>query len=401
MKKSARFVLPSLLAIGLSFGVTSAQGAAGSLDPTFGKGGIVETSFFEVVPLDAQLQPDGKVVVYITGNVVRYLSNGALDTSFGRGGFAQVSLNGTSGSVALQSDGKIVVAGSVESANVDEFALLRLNPNGSVDTGFGSSGEVTTQLGFPGLGEAVLVQPDGKILLGAQIEPAGRRLPFKTVLARYNPDGSPDTAFGNDGTVSVVAVGGVTTLALLSDGQILALNGTAIAQFTSTGSLESTVTGGRIIAKSANIFQTDGRYIVAETVVVGTPRNHDFDTHVVRFTAAGGLDSTFNSPTFDFVGEGGSGNEDAPGGAALQANGQIVVVGAHSHDFSNTLNALARLNSDGSFDSTFGDAGIVTNNLPSGTDGLEKVLIQPDGKILAIGTANNFTELVLERYLAQ
>jgi hypothetical protein len=77
------------------------------------------------------------------------------------------------------------------------------------------------------------------------------------------------------------------------------------------------------------------------------------------------------------------------------------VVGAHSHEFSNTVNALTRLNADENFDSTFGDSGILTNSLPADTDGLEEVLIQPDGKILAIGTANNFTELVLERYLAQ
>jgi uncharacterized delta-60 repeat protein len=118
---------------------------------------------------------------------------------------------------------------------------------------------------------------------------------------------------------------------------------------------------------------------------------------VFRFTATGNVDSTFNSPIFDFVGEGGSGHFDVPRAFALQANHQVVVVGSHSQ----TLNALARLNTDGSLDSTFGSGGIVTNDLPAGTDGLNNVLIQPDGKILAIGTANNGTELFVERYLAQ
>ena len=69
MRKFARSVLSGLLAAGMIFGSKSA--AAGSLDPTFGKTGIVETSFSEVVPLDAVLQPDGKIVVYIAGDVVR------------------------------------------------------------------------------------------------------------------------------------------------------------------------------------------------------------------------------------------------------------------------------------------------------------------------------------------
>jgi len=254
-----RFVLSVVagLSLGLSFGVNSARAAAGSLDPTFGKSGIVQTSGFSAtVSIDAALQADGKIVIYGTdettqfnGELVRYLPNGTLDTSFGNGGFVQVSPSGPSGgSVALQSDGK---------------------------------------------------------------------------------------------------------------------------------------------------------YIVAEAVYVGAPRGRDVDTHVVRFTATGNVDSPFNSPIFDFVGEGGSGHFDVPQEAALQANNQVVIVGSHAQPSSTTLNALARLNTDGSLDSTFGNAGIVANTLPAGTDGLHSLLIQLDGKILAIGTANNNTELFVERYLAQ
>jgi len=84
-----------------------------------------------------------------------------------------------------------------------------------------------------------------------------------------------------------------------------------------------------------------------------------------------------------------------------RSNNQFVIVRHYMQVSSTAVNALARLNTDGSFDSTFGKGGIVTNDVPAGTDGLYKVLIQPDGKTLAIGLANNLTEPLVERYLAQ
>jgi uncharacterized delta-60 repeat protein len=408
MKKSARFVLPGLLALGLLFVVDSANAAAGTLDPTFGEGGTVETNFGNVVPSAAVLQSDGKIIVTFATNfeLARYFSDGTLDTGFGNGGSVQTVFSGSlafAEAVAVQPDGKIVVAGQVQNPNFDVFALVRYNSNGSLDARFGSGGRVITSLGFPGVGESVLIQPDGKILLGATVL-GGKRQPNRTVLARYNPDGSLDATFGNRGTVSVVAIQGVTKLALLSDGDILALNGGAIAQFSSTGTLRPTVTGGAIVAiggGGAEAFQSDSRYVLAQAVVVGVARNRDLDTRVVRFTAAGQVDPTFNTQTFDFVGEGGSGNIDTTSAVAIQSDGKVVLSGTHSHAFSNALNVLVRLKSNGTFDSTFGANGIVTNNLPAGTDGLEVVLIQPDGKILTVGTANNFTNLTLARYLAQ
>jgi len=122
------------LSFGLLFGVNSARAAAGSLDPTFGKGGIAQTSGFSGAFFPAAaLQSDGKIVIEAGNEVLRYLSTRALDTSFGNGRSVQVS---TGGSVALQSDGKILVAG--EAPNSSDFIVTRLNSNGTVDTGFGS-----------------------------------------------------------------------------------------------------------------------------------------------------------------------------------------------------------------------------------------------------------------------
>lgn len=407
-----RKIVLSLLALGLglSLGADSARAAAGSLDPIFGQGGIAQTSLSSLLFEDAALQTDGSIVIYFRenqGELVRFLSTGALDTSFGNAGIAPLPPGASgitqaifTGSVALQSDGKILVS-SLSPSNSSQYIVSRLNFNGTVDTSFGAGGEATVQLGTPLVGQALMVQTDGKILLGIGLENVVRAGPSRTGLARFNTNGSLDNTFGSGGTVITTGIGGCTALAELSDGEVLALNSGFIQQFTPTGSLESTVTGGPAAAKSANIFQSNGEYIFAGAVYVGAPRGRDLDTQVSRFNANGTLDTTFNSPIFDFVGEAGSGQFDVASSAALQANDQVVIVGSHSQSSSSAaVNALARLNTNGSLDSTFGNGGIVTNNLPAGTIGLHKVLIQSDGKILAVGTTSTAV-LFVERYLAQ
>jgi uncharacterized delta-60 repeat protein len=211
----------------------------------------------------------------------------------------------------------------------------------------------------------------------------------------------------------VPAVGGCSALALLSTGEILVVNAKNIAQFTPTGSLESTVTGGTIVASAgsqnpsiASAFQPNGDYLLANALFVGLEsRAHNAAAQVLRFTSTGSEDSTFANPNFRFVGTGGSGIEAIPNGIAVQANGDIVVVGLQSTPNSSgtvTVNGLTRLTPSGSLDSTFGTGGTVTNSIPAGTEGLQGVVIQPaDGKIVTVGTANNQTELTISRYLAQ
>jgi uncharacterized delta-60 repeat protein len=199
-------------------GAQSACASAGDLDPTFGKGGKVLTSLSNcglgvcnANPADAVLQPDGEIVVAETFTTsfgaMRYRPNGSLDTSFGNGGIAQTGFATSltfADAVALQPDGKIVVAGQFQNPNHDGFVVARYNSDGSADTGFGTIGHVTTDFGhLPGVGEAVLIQPDGKILLGGSIF-QGKRQPNDTVLVRYNPDGNLDQTFGIGGEVAVV-----------------------------------------------------------------------------------------------------------------------------------------------------------------------------------------------------
>lgn len=129
-------------------------------------------------------------------------------------------------------------------------------------------------------------------------------------------------------------------------------------------------------------------------------RSKDCDIQVVRFTATGSVDSTFNSRVFDFVGEGGTSNDDQASSIVIQPNDQIVEAGWHDHAYANTVFALARFNVDGSFDSTFGTSGIVTTNI-SGKDGASALLTQSDGKLIAICEANNHNPFAPARFLGQ
>jgi uncharacterized delta-60 repeat protein len=124
---------------------------------------------------------------------------------------------------------------------------------------------------------------------------------------------------------------------------------------------------------------------------------------VVRFQQTGAVDPSFSSPAFDFAGEGGAGNDGASA-SALAANGQIVVGGNHfAGGFD--LFGLARLNSNGSLDSTFGAGGVVTASFPTQTSAsVSTVLVQPDGKIIAVGqtlTSAGIANLALARFLGQ
>jgi len=215
-----------------------------------------------------------------------------------------------------------------------------------------------------------------------------------------------DTTFGKGGTVNVAGVGGCTALALLSSGEIQVVNAQATAQFTANGAPEP-VTGGTILESAgseqpsaANIFEPNGDYLFADLLFTGAPRGHNAAAQVLRFTPIGNPDPNFANPSFHYNGTGGSGIEASANGLAVAPNGDIVVVGQQNTTTGTILNGLARLTSGGTLDPTFGNGGTVANTIPAGTQGLMGVVIQPvDGKIVAIGTANNLTQLTISRYL--
>jgi uncharacterized delta-60 repeat protein len=403
----------ALLSLAVIFGPNLAYAAPGSLDPTFGQGGKVVSSFGSpIVVVNAALQSDGKIVVLFSNDLanfalVRFQSNGSLDTNFGSGGVAQTIFANFNfpESVAIQSDGKIVVTGIATNNEINyAFVAARFNANGSLDSTFGVGGQTAAAVGGLLAKSVSLIQPDGKILLvGAALFP---RQPARLAMARFDLNGSPDSSFGINGTREQISpVAFVSGVAINAAGNILVEAGSAIAAFDLNGGTLPQVTPAAIAASSHNggdsatAFQPDGRFVWAKSILEGNFRARDSDTQVLRFTATGAVDPTFNSPVFDFSGEGGSNTFDTTAAVAILPNGQIVLGASHADPgFTNEVFALARLNANGSLDPTFGSRGIVTTNV-GGVEGIAAILVQPDGKIIAVGTANNFADVALTRYL--
>lgn len=424
MKKAALCLISSFILFTFNF-INAPTAVAQSLDSTFGVKGKIEVSFgVNVAPGDAALQSDGKIIVVgATDNfqianqvfgVTRFLSNGSVDTTFGNRGTAITAFTNfvnTPNAVVIQPDGKIVVAGETQSSDdsLNRFAVARFNSNGTLDTTFGGSGRVTTEFfsvtfgGVRELADVILLQPDGKILV-AGVAIQGARLPIQSALARYNPNGSLDSTFGNGGKVVLKSIGMISALALLSDGQILASNNVgSMAQFDASGTLASAVTSGTIAARAntgVSAFESSGKLVIAGSAQ-GTTR-HDIDITMVGFNPTGSIDHNFSNPVFDFTGEN-TISSDSAQILAIQPDGKIVAGGlTFSSTTGSSVFGVARVNTNGTLDSTFGTGGVLTTSF-EGADQVTSILIQPDGKILAIGQAFNgstgLANLAMARYL--
>ena len=203
--------------------------ADGSLDSAFGADGTTTADFGENAAASAAvIQPDGKILVAgaikPTASysedfaVVRFKADGSVDTDFGQNGAAITDFNSNAAysmanAVLVQPDGKIVAGGRAmpEGGVTDDFVLARYNPDGSLDTGFGNGGRVNTD--FDGQEQSVqtlALMPDGKILAAGKTYTANNSTDF--ALARYNPDGSPDTTFGAGGRATTDFGGGTEVI---------------------------------------------------------------------------------------------------------------------------------------------------------------------------------------------
>ena len=213
----------------------------GRLDSTFGKGGMVTTridTHLLMIASAAAIQTDGKIVVGggAISNIsksfefilLRYNIDGSLDTSFGAGGIASKSVVDLVGikSIAIQADSKIIVLGNESTKSGAAFTLLRFNKEGGIDSTFGEGGKVNTQFSRTNdSASAVAIQADGKIVaVGASIRIRGRvAIEYDFSLARYNANGSLDTNFGVGGRMTTDAGGSemANVVAIQADGKIV------------------------------------------------------------------------------------------------------------------------------------------------------------------------------------
>ena len=386
--------------------------AAGSLDPTFGTGGKVLTDLgdnsagaqIQAVVSDAALQSNGDIVVSGNFGLVRYLPNGKLDTSFGTKGLATTT--GSAAGLAIEPNGDYLAVGAgTTSSGVSTFAVTRFTSSGRLDPTFGNDGVVTTT--FPGASDgaaadAVLVEPDGDILVGGQASVPGtsRNEPVITegALALYSSSGTLEESFGSGGIVqSTSSIGNIANLGIDASGDIFVLP--AHAEFSPSGQLDSGVTAETIVTNSQggdNAFLPNGQSVSATSVSVA---KHNTDVQATLFNANGTVDSAFDNPPFTYTGAELAGFQ-SPGAAAVQPNGQIVIAGSSFKDTS--VFGLARLDTNGSLDSTFGSTGVLTTSF-QGDDGATAVLIQPNGDIVAVGFSENnttgVTDIALARYI--
>jgi uncharacterized delta-60 repeat protein len=313
-------------------------------------------------------------------------------------------------SVAMQSDGKIVVAGYSDNGSNIDFALMRYNSNGSLDTTFDGDGKVTTAVGSShDAAHSVAIQSDGKIIVAGYSDNGSN---YEFSLTRYNSNGSLDTTFDGDGKVTTDFGSSDTaySVAIQSDGKIVVAgyswNGSnwdcALTRYNSNGSLDTTFDGdGKVTTDFGNsddfaysaAVQSDGKILVAGESFNGS--NRDFA--LMRYNSNGSLDTTFDGDgkvTTDF-----GNSNDFANSIAIQSNGKILVAGQSFND-NNWDFTLTRYNSNGSLDTTFDSDGKVTTDFGnSDDDGAFSVAIQSDGKIVVAGYSyNRDLQFALTRY---
>lgn len=345
--------------------------SAGQLDPTFGNAGVVLDNTHPGANT-VVVQSDGKVVEAGLANyggqavlsLARFNADGTPDTTFGYfGGLTQVlGVNGSVGKVALQSDGKILVsAESNDQTFTHAVSILnRYLPNGQLDPSFGVGGEVSLPFNGSDTPVGIVVQADGEIVVGdTQTEPTAFNFipPSVLQLARFTANGVLDANYGVGGVSSNVQprLNSVfTDVALEPDGRVVAVGNSAdgtvlIDRFTTGGAFDGTLFTTTGLSGATDLAtQADGK------IVVSSGRGL---VAITRFNLDGTIDSNFGT-------NGSTVTANYPlifsyRHLLVQADGKIVVSGSFDPEIGSFTLLLARLNADGSFDSTFGTGGQV------------------------------------------
>ncbi len=408
----------------------AAQAAIGNSDPTFGAGGKVTTfigssnSFANAVTV----QPDGKIVVTGIPLLVRYNSDGTLDTTFGINGIVANSGLDRGMDLVIQPDGKILVVGYRIGGQYPGLYVARFNTNGSPDSTFGTN-EIALATNFHGCcgnnvsgGHSITLRPNGKIFAAGSFS-YGPNASY--MLASLNNDGSQDTF----NIIALSTQDYLTAIAVQPDGKIILAGTTYPGTFIdysgpslgfarfyyttySDGSNHflpdpSFGTNGSVIPYFGSLgfvdysaaLQSDGK-IVAIGEYGSKPNGYKYT--LARFNNDGSPDTSFGANglnitdfsdisdvNYNFLG-------NQSHFLAIQSDGKLVVTG----DNSNGHFFVARFNSNGSLDTSFGTNGKITTSFGTSND-VRAIVLQPDGKIIAAGSTSNGTNtgIVLARYV--
>jgi uncharacterized delta-60 repeat protein len=402
----------------LLFAFNNSYAQDGTLDFTFGINGKVNTTIgsFSNIGNAMAIQTDGKIVVAGTSHdgtkyvftIIRYLISGAIDATFANAGIMQIDFGPSGGganAIAIQNDNKIVVAGT----NNADFALARLNMDGTLDSSFDSDGLLTTTFGSPAQYENVsslIIQTDGKIVA------AGTRFQnnFDVALARYNEDGSLDLTFDLDGKVVTAHPNARneygSAMALQSDNKIIvaghittgSTNDFQVIRYNTDGSLDTTFNfNGKVTTDfgtthdyaDAVKVQIDGKILVAG----GSSNGVVYSFSASRYNANGTLDTSFDTDGKLLTS---FGLNDASASEILISNdSKFILAGWYNGDF-----AMARFNENGTLDNSFDNDGKVSTDFNNQNDTAYAMAMQTDGKIILAGKSfsDNSASFAIARY---
>jgi uncharacterized delta-60 repeat protein len=344
-----------------SDGSAACPGPAGTLDPTFGDGGIVWL-YDTYGATSVSYLADGKILLggHLAAPqvaVVRLLHDGSLDPSFGNAGIAALTIGTASrllNALAVQTDGKILAVGTARFGGATPYMIVvRLTSNGVLDTTFGDGGVAVSSFGGNAWGVAALA--DGHIVV------SGQTVDYE--LLRLNADGSPDNTFGNSGR--------------------------ATADIRGTDDFPGWLT-----------VAPGSRYIVSGASETA-PGSGISDFSIVRFSADGGLDTSFAAAGKVVIPVGGA---SGVGNVAVQPDGRLVAAGSTTLGGGPGDFAIFRLTPSGAADLTFGGEGGLTTDFGGQADSVVGVAVMPDSKIVAVGSsippgATPDDRIALARYL--
>lgn len=365
--------------------------ADGDLDPAFSSDGKLTTDFDtnDDFGKAVAIQADGKIVVAGNANglieIARYTTTGSLDTTFSGDGRTTLADSASVTAIAIQADGKIVVAGGGR--------LFRFTVIGILDPTFGEAGTVSAGVGAV---TDVTIQTDGKIVAVGFVFQAPITDEY---MARFNSNGSPDLTFANAGKTQIdfgpSQSDSVSAVVVLPNGKILAGGYAspqtdvdfALAQYNGNGTPDTSFGVNGIVITNFDdegsrmndlAVQPDGKIVAAGSV--GPFNNLDFA--VARYNPNGSLDNTLSSDGRARLSM--NGLSDQSTHLIVQADRKIVLTGNTGNvDF-----ALVRLNQDGSIDFTFGGSGRVFTDIGNNSaDTANDIALQTDGKLVVAGTA--------------
>jgi uncharacterized delta-60 repeat protein len=332
------------------------------------------------------------------------INNGKINTRFNEN-------NDYATAIALRAGNKPILIGNVTNAvsgtSGPDIGLIAYNANGSQDATFGLNGIKSFSAGSFDKANAVAVQSNGKIVVAGASE-------GELALLRYNSDGTLDNAFGVLG-LSTLGIGGyeieATSIVIQTDGKIVATGlkydffygdyYAILARFNANGTLDNTFNAGAswvdlpistgYVGKSLAL-QPDGKFVIACSNL-NVPGNF----LIVRCNANGSMDNTFDTDGIVNTNVGTA--TSFANSLALQPDGKIVVCGA-AKDNAFDVMAMCRYNTNGSLDNTFdGDGKVITNLSPVHAIA-NAISIQPDGKIYLTGNTINTTnaDMVVTKY---